>query len=548
MYKIYCDEFPLYNPIMSELALTDPVLNGELSKAGSLSFTINPTHPYYSKINKMQSIISVFQDNEVIFKGRVFSDNVNFYMMKKVEVEGLLAYFNDSVVRPYDFNGSVEAYVAFLINQHNEQVTESQRFKLGIVTVTDPNDYIVRSSTQLPNTWSEIEEKLIKLLGGYLRVRYTDSGNFIDYLEEMPNTAVQDVQFAVNLLDLENTVSAENIATCVIPYGAKIEESNGGEDDEVNEDSEKRVDITSVNNGIDYISNAEAINKYGKIFEVVYFDDVTEPANLLKKAKAYMINKILLNGKLTIKAIDLRLADDTIKAFRLGDKIQVYSEPHGIKETMLLYCYSLNLTDPSSFVFSVNKEKNSLLDSQISVERQTSENVKRIDKVVNNVNITNTKLNAIIQEMESNYTALLQDSQEIVLQAMQDYVKTGDYETFRKTITTELETRADGITMKFSEITDALTSENGEINRQLTELSRYIRFENGNIVFGEVENPLTTKIENGKLVFLMNGVETNYFADGKSYNRDVEVTEKLTIGNFAFVPRSNGNLSFKKVK
>lgn len=548
MYKILCDDFTLYNPLSNELVLTDPVLNGELSKAGSLSFTINPMHPYYSKINKMQSIISVFQDNEVIFKGRVFSDNVNFYKMKKVEVEGLLAYFNDSVVRPYDFNGSVEAYVAFLINQHNEQVTESQRFKLGIVTVTDPNDYIVRSSTQLPNTWNEIEEKLIKLLGGYLRVRYTDNGNFIDYLEEMPNTAVQDIQFAVNLLDLENTVSAENIATCIIPYGAKIEESNGGENDEVNEDSEKRVDITSVNNGIDYIFNADAVSKYGKIFEVVYFDDVTIPENLLKKAKTYLLNKVLLNGKLTIKAIDLHLADADIQAFRLGDKIQVYSEPHGIKDTMLLYSYSLNLTDPSSFVFSVNKEKNSLLDSQISVERQSSENVKRIDQVVNNVNITNTKLNAIIQEMESNYTALLQNSQEIVLQAMQDYVKTGDYETFRQTITTELETRADGITMKFNEIADNLTNESGEINRQLTELSRYIRFSASGIELGEKNQPTTTNIENGKFSIKENGEDVAYVEKYKMHIKDLEVESKLTIGNFAFVPRSNGNLSFMKVK
>ena len=551
MYSIYCDDFPLYNPLSRELVLTDPVLSGELSKAGSLSFTINPTHPYYSKVHKMQSIISVFQDDDIIFKGRVFSDNVNFYKMKKVEVEGLLAYFNDSIVRPYEFKGSVKAYVSFLINQHNEQVTEGQRFKLGTVTVTDPNDYIVRSSNQLPDTWKEIEEKLVKLLGGYLRVRYTDNGNFIDYLAEMPNTAIQSVSFAVNLLDLESTVSGESISTCIIPYGAVIEKQENAEDEEVGEqedNSEKRVDITSVNNGVDYIFSEDAVNKYGRIFEVVYFDDVTLPSNLLKKAKEYLSNKILFKNNLTIKAVDLHLTDEAIEAFRLGDKIQVYSEPHGIKETMLIYSYSLNLTDPTSFVFSVSREKNSLLDSQIGVERQTSENVNRIDNAFSQIALNQGKINSIIQEQISYFTQMIQNSEEIVMEAVKNYVKTSDYEEFKSTIETQYTQTAEAFEFRFTELSNSITADNSDIYAILEEYQKYIRFIKGAIELGEAENPLTTKIENGQFSFLVNGKVTNYFSNGKSYNEEVEVEQRLTIGNFAWVNRSDGSMELKKIK
>lgn len=551
MYKIYCDDYPLYNPLIKELVLTEPVLNGELSKAGSLSFTINPNHPYYSKINKMQSVISVFQDDEVIFKGRVFSDNVNFYKMKKVEVEGLLAYFNDSVVRPYEFKGSVKAYVSFLINQHNEQVTESQKFKLGTVTVTDPNDYIVRSSNQLPDTWKEIEEKLIKLLGGYLRVRYTDNGNYIDYLAEMPNTAIQSVSFAVNLLDLESTVSGESISTCILPYGAVIENQENAEDEDVEKqenNSEKRVDITSVNNGVDYIFSEDAVNKYGKIFEVVTFDDVTLPSNLLKKAKEYLSNKILFKNNLTIKAVDLHLTDETIEAFRLGDKIQVYSEPHGIKETMLIYSYSLNLTNPTSFVFSVNREKSSLLDSQIGVERQASENVNRIDNAFSQIALNQGKINSIIREQISLSTQLIQDSEKIVAEAVKNYVKTSDYEEFKESIGTKLTQTAEGFDFDFQEFKETVKNDNGNIYAILEEYQKYIRFIKGAIELGEAENPLTTKIENGQFSFLVNGEVTNYFSNGKSYNEEVEVEQRLTIGNFAWVNRSDGSMELKKIK
>lgn len=545
MYKITCDDFVLHYPVNSELIVNGPNINLELCKAGSLSFSINPTHPYYSKINKMQSVISVYKDNSVIFKGRVFSDNVDFYKNKKVEVEGILAYFNDSVVMPYAFSGSVEDYLKFLINQHNEQVSEKQRFKCGTVTVTDPNDYIVRSNSSYPNTWNEIEEKLIKKLGGYLYVRYTDNGNCIDYLADMPNTSMQDIRFAVNLLDLESNVSGETISTCLIPYGAKIE----------GESSDKRIDITSVNNGVYYIADENAVAKYGKIYEVVYFDDVTLPENLLKKAQLYLKNKVLFNNSLQIKAVDLNLADENIAAFKLGDKIQVYSEPHNIKETMLIYSYSVTLTDPTSFVFTVNREKNSLLDSQIGVERQTSENVERIDKAYSDIYLNkgkieqvNEKVNSVIQEQIENYTEMVQNSQQIILEAVKDYVKTSDYEIFKETIETQLTQTAENITISFNSLQQVITEENGEINRQLTEISKYIRFDDGNIILGQAGNPMETVIENGRISYRYNGIEVMYISDGKMYIANIEVLSKLIIGNFGWIPRSNGHLCLKKIK
>ena len=182
MYVIKCDDKTLYNPLRQELTLSAPTLNLEVNKVGSVTFSMYPNHPQYNALKKMESIISVLQDSRVIFKGRVYSDAVNFYKVKRVEVEGLLAYFNDSIVRPYNFSGGVREYLEFLITQHNDQVSEHQRFILGEVTVEDSNDYITRENTNNPTTWAEIEEKLVNLLGGYIIIRYEDDGNYIDYL------------------------------------------------------------------------------------------------------------------------------------------------------------------------------------------------------------------------------------------------------------------------------------------------------------------------------------------------------------------------------
>lgn len=370
MFKIDVDGLPLWSPVEEKLKLVSPTLSLEVNKIGSLSFKITPDHPRYNSLVKMQSIITVYQETRTLFKGRVFSDNTDFRKVKKVEVEGILGCLNDSIVRPYDFKGSVTEYVTLLVNQHNSQVADFQKFKVGVVTVTDPNDYITRASSNNPKTWDEINEKLVKLLGGYISIRYEADGNYIDYLADYTDTSTQPIAFAVNLLDLSLENKSDKLATCIIPYGAKDEETGSP------------IDIKSVNNGIDYIYDEAAVAKYGRIFEVVTWNDATVPANLLSKAKLYLSDRIKLLSKLTVKAVDLHLSDDKIEAFKLGDYIQIFSAPHGIDEIVLLTALSMDLTNPAGCTITLGLEKSSFLGEQMEANKEALNRVDIIRKDV----------------------------------------------------------------------------------------------------------------------------------------------------------------------
>ena len=537
MYKIKCDDLTLYSPKNNNLVLGDPTLNLEVNKAGSLNFTIYPNHTYYNSIIKMKSIITVFRDNSVIFRGRVFSDTVNFYKNKKVEVEGVLTFFNDSIVRPYDFTGSPEEYLTFLINQHNDQVEPFQKFILGDVTVTDNNDYIVRANSNNPKTWNEIEDKLIKLLGGYIRVRYESDGNYIDYLADYNHYSTQDIKYAINLQDLTKAVEGTSLATCIIPHGAKLD------------DTDERVNITSVNDGLDYIQDVEAVERYGKIYEVVTWDDVTEPANLLTKARTYLSTARNLTNTLTIKAVDLHLTDDTIESFNLGDYIQVYSVPHDIRETLLLTAFSLKLNDPSGYNFTLGKENSSFLDNQISVNRQASDNFTKIDIIQKDIGALDTKLDITVNETLTHINNEVDNSTEATKTLLEEYSKVSDLEELNRTISTTISQNAEEINLKFDTVNERITTENGDITRELELINKYIRIVDGDIILGEVDNPLTTKITNGKISFIYSdSVEVAYISDNKLYITDAEILTEIIIGNFAFKPRTNGNLSFIKIK
>ena len=76
----------------------------------------------------------------------------------------------------------------------------------------------------------------------------------------------------------------------------------------------------------------------------------------------------------------------------------------------------------------------------------------------------------------------------------------------------------------------------------ITEIRNYIRFVNGNIELGKGDNLYTLKIENDKINIYYNGQSIS------NWNQDKFTVSQINLGNFAFIPRQNGSLSFRKVK
>ena len=203
MYRVYCDSFLLFDDSLEEYKIYSPKVELELNKIGKFEFTIYNNHPNFDTLRRLKSIVTVYQDNYLLFRGRILNDEQGFYNEKQVFCEGELAFLVDSIQRPYDFTGTPAALFAQLIANHNSQVGEEQRFIVGNVTVTDANDYISRSDSEYQNTWDSINKGLIETHGGFLWVRHEADGNYIDYLSELNLLSPQSVEFGKNLLDLK---------------------------------------------------------------------------------------------------------------------------------------------------------------------------------------------------------------------------------------------------------------------------------------------------------------------------------------------------------
>lgn len=538
MYRIYADETLIYDSTLDDYIITKGQITKEVNKSGSFVFTIYQDHPYYDKLQKLKTIITVYKNEKIVFRGRILNDSIGFFKAKTFTCEGELSFLLDSIQRPYTFAGSPEKLFIQFISNHNSSIDEVKNFGIGEITVKDDNDYINRSNSSYDNTLTNIKDHLVKTHEGYLHITRGDNQKpILNWFADFPYMSQQNINFGENLLDFVKTNSAENIATAIIPLGAKIKSES---EEETEEAEEKRLTIESVNGGIDYIYDPVAVAKYGWIFKVETWDDVTEPANLLRKGQASLNNIIKQNTTIEVKAIDLALMDRSIDSFELGDYINIISEPHGLNDKLLLKKQTLDLLKPDNDKITLGYTYSTFTDKSLSSNTQNDTIIKRVETIENSYAINTV----IASELETMRSLITQTGESISSEVSGNYV-TND--KLVSEISTVFEQLNDSFEFMFKTLETTVNENDSEFREQFLIISKYIRFIDGNIVLGTSENKIVLKIENDKICFYDNDNLVSYFKDRKLYVEDGEFLGSLKIGKFAFIPRDNGNLSFTKV-
>lgn len=359
MYRVYCNNSPLYDLRDEDLVLISPIVKIGENTAGSFEFSILPKHPHYEEVNELTSVITAYDGDEEIFCGRVVEITKDLYNRKKVICEGELAYFNDSIQRPARYQGlTVRGYLETLVNIHNQQVKNQgidKTFKVGAVTVQDKNDYVYKY-TNWESTLEVIKTDLLKTYGGYLRIRKENGVRYLDYLADYPNTNTQVIEFGSNLLDFTHDMVASDIVTAVIPLGARLEDVT-----EV-EGLDAYLTIKDVNGGADYVYSQEAVKSYGWIFKTVKWEDVHVADNLLKKGKEYLSDIQFAQITLTVSAVDLHMLHVDMERIKVLDEIRVTSTPNGLDRFFPVSEMTIYLDKPSNnkLTLGTSYSKNSL--------------------------------------------------------------------------------------------------------------------------------------------------------------------------------------------
>lgn len=532
MYQIYADDNLIYDSRYQDYMITKGQISKEVNKSGSFVFTIYQDNPYYNQLEKLKTIITVYRDGVLLFRGRILDDSDGFYNDKTFTCEGELSFLLDSIQRPYSFTGSPSDLFTQFITNHNSQVGSKKQFTIGQITVEDPNDYINRENTNYEDTLSNLNSRLIETLNGYINITAGDNNTrVISWLDDFPYLSTQSIEFGENLLDFTKKNSAADIATAIIPLGAPIEGSETG----------ARVTIESVNDGVDYIYNQAAVNKYGWVYKVVTWDDVTEPSNLKTKAQTYLNEVINLNISIELTAIDLSNMDKDISAFQLGDYVQVVSAPHGINAKYLLTKQDIDLLQPENNKITLGYTFSTFTDQTLSNSNASSNLIQKVETIESDY-VTDQ---IFYDQVEALKSMISQTSDSITMEVLQSYATNDEVIQAISTLYTQLK---DSFEFAFTTIETTINDNDANTRQEFEEIRKYIRFQNGNIYLGESDSELIAVIENDQISFYDNAEQVAYISNHKLYITDAEILTSIIIGNYAFIPRDNGNLSFKKVR
>ena len=147
-----------------------------------------------------------------------------------------------------------------------------------------------------------------------------------------------------------------------------------------------------------------------------------------------------------------------------------------------------------------------------------------------------------IQEIEGKYTTL---------DGKIDTTKSDITKEYQKYYDSKISQSASEIVASFTEKYSDYTDLNDETNGRIDEIQKYLKYlrEDNSVRLGLNTENIELVLKNNRLAFLdkTSNEEVGYISNNKLYITNAQILTQIQIGNFAFIPRSNGSLGFRKV-
>ena len=531
MLQLYVDGKLIYDSRRKLTALLGLRAQLGLNKGGAATIILPPDHAAYDSFISYKSVVEIYRDRVLRFRGRALYPTDDFMLNRTITCEGERCFLRDGIHRPYNYNDTPENIFRTVIGLYNAQVEAFKQFVVGTISGISTDAIVLENEEAEP--FSATVDKLVDLCGGYIVfTSNTDGQRVINWYRSVNYSTSQTIEFGKNLLDFSRTTSNSDLATVIIPYGSK-DETTG-----------ERLTIASVNGGLDFIQDNEAVALRGMIAKAVYWDEISTPEALLVKAQQYLEDSKNIVASIELTAIDLSLLDKSIDSFMVGDTIQVHSKPHGIEETYYqLTEQDIDFLHPQNDRIVLGKTIASLTGTDVASSKKSDDALKRLNRAIRSDYTVNT--DGIIEDVKQEVSSLIQQaSDSLKLEVTEQYATQNQ---LKEAITTTMTQLADSFEFLFTELRTHVDSNDADAREQITELKKYIRFVNGNIEIGDTSNKLTLRLESDKIVFLDHGGEVAYFTNQQLHVTHGHFLNSMRIGDFAFLPRDNDNLSLVKV-
>lgn len=378
MYRVIVYDGPndgigttIHSPYVNGQKVSSGNVQQVVSGIDSMDFMIGIRNAGWGKIKPLTTLVKVMNIKTGLneFEGRVLKPKQNMStdgsFTIQYECESFLAYLLDSAQRHDEIhNKTIAQFLQIILDNHNSQVEPHKRFKLGNVSVTNTTDNVYRY-LGYENTYDTIKDKLIDRLGGYLVVRHETDGLYLDYLAEVGTLSTTTINLKRNLKSMSREIDPTEVITRLVPLGSQIDSEDEGSTDA----SKARVDIKTVNDGLDYIDDVKLIAEFGIIEKTLIFDDVNQPNILKTRGQQYLSSQKTSKNAFELTPLDLSLNDLDAKSIVRGDWYQVGNPIFTINEPLQVIQKTLNIVNPLDIKTTIGEKFKTLTQYQVEANK-----------------------------------------------------------------------------------------------------------------------------------------------------------------------------------
>lgn len=275
------------------------------------------------------------------------------------------------------------------------------------------------------------------------------------------------------------------------------------------------------------------------------FENKPTAEELTQKAQEYISNHD--PGVPTISTtVSWYQSKDFVENVNLGDVVGVYFSRLGISAKAKIVKTRYNALQNRYESVDIGSVRSSIAGTIVSMDQGVSSATQyaviETRRITKELEMTADSLRSAISDSAQNTTQLIQQSQAIIMEALQEYATTGDLEQLRSSMQSRFEILAGQIEASFTSISETVGDLDGETTRQFSEIHSFIRLMaqtstvNGGIVIGESTSQIKLKLENDILYFFTGDEKTvsvnnaiAYFSAGKLYVVQSQI-QQLTIG------------------
>ena len=256
------------------------------------------------------------------------------------------------------------------------------------------------------------------------------------------------------------------------------------------------------------------------------FESEPTQEQLQARAEAYINDNQIGVPKASID-IDYAM-DATIESVRLCDTVSCIYTDLGVQATakVVKTVYDAILERYKSI--TLGTIRSNFADNYAAQTQNLTNRIRTIESDY----ATDGEVREVVTEEITTGTAFVQRAESIIATALKEYVRTGDFETFRSSVITQLSVQAGEIEANFESTSTSISTLSGQTEQQFASIRSFIRLlatqvdpqghitQQGGIVIGESSSEIKLKLKYFSLATLtddaiavLENVEVGYYHD-----------------------------------